>query len=83
MKHRPSAEGLYYSYFVKMWFSSRDNKQLLHPRDLVPLSVSTPSYEPIARVTVLFGIYSTSNVIEIIRGKAECYFNCFTSAIDP
>ncbi len=32
---------------------------------------------------VLFGINSTSNAIEIARGKAECYFNCFTSAIDP
>ncbi len=30
-----------------------------------------------------FGINSTSNVIEIVRGEAECYFNCFTSAIDP
>ncbi len=37
----------------------------------------------IARVTVLFGINSTSKVIEIARGEAECYFNCFTSAIDP
>ncbi len=34
-------------------------------------------------VTLLFGINSTSNVIEIVRGEAECYFNCFTSAIDP
>ncbi len=34
-------------------------------------------------VTVLFGINSTSNVIEIVRGEAECYFNCFASAIDP
>ncbi len=23
-----------------------------------------------------------SNVIEIVRGEAECYFNCFTSAIE-
>ncbi len=22
-------------------------------------------------------------MIEIARGEAECYFNCFTSAIDP
>ncbi len=29
------------------------------------------------------GINSTSNVIEIARGEAECYFNCFTSAIGP
>ncbi len=34
-------------------------------------------------VTVLFGITSTSNTIEIARDKAECYFNCFTSAINP
>ncbi len=27
--------------------------------------------------------YSTCNAIEIARGEAECYFNCFTSAIDP
>ncbi len=26
---------------------------------------------------------SMSNVIKIVRGEAECYFNCFTSAIDP
>ena len=37
----------------------------------------------IARVTVLFGIKSASNVIEIARGESECYFDCFTSAIDP
>ncbi len=24
--------------------------------------------------------YSTSNAIEIVRGEAECYFNCSTSA---
>ncbi len=35
-----------------------------------------------AWVTVLFGINSMSNVIEIVRGKAECYFNCYTSAIE-
>ena len=34
-------------------------------------------------VTVLFRINSTSNTIEIALGKAECYFNGFTSAIDP
>ncbi len=34
-------------------------------------------------VTVLFGINSTSNAIEIARGEAQCYFNCFMSAIDP
>ncbi len=28
-------------------------------------------------------INSTGNAIEIARGKVECYFNCFTSAIDP
>ncbi len=32
---------------------------------------------------MLFGINNTSNVIEIARGEAECYFNCFMSAIDP
>ncbi len=29
---------------------------------------------------MLFGINSTSYLIEIVRGE---YFNCFTSAIDP
>jgi len=27
----------------------------------------------IARVAVVFGINSTSNAIEIVRGEAECY----------
>ncbi len=31
---------------------------------------------------MLFGIDSTSNVIEIVWGEAECYFNCFMSAIN-
>ncbi len=26
---------------------------------------------------------SMSDVIEIVQGEAECYFNCLTSAIDP
>ncbi len=37
----------------------------------------------VAQVAVLFGINSTSNATEIAWGKAERYFNCFTSAIDP
>ncbi len=37
----------------------------------------------IAQVIMPFRINSTSNVIEIARGKAKYYFNCFTSAIDP
>ncbi len=37
----------------------------------------------IARVTVLFGINSTSNAIQIGRDEAKCYFYCFKSAIDP
>ncbi len=37
----------------------------------------------IALVTMLFGINSMSNAIEIARGFTSCYFNCFTSAIDP
>ncbi len=34
-------------------------------------------------VTMLFGINSTSNVIEIVRGEAECYFNCFRVLLIP
>ena len=34
-------------------------------------------------VTVLFRINSMSNASEIAQGEAECYFNCFMSAIDP
>ncbi len=32
---------------------------------------------------MLFGINSMSNAIEIAQGKAECYFNCFMSVVDP